>query len=80
MGHLHGAAEPGKNVSDALPSPGRAGVLWCDNHYTMSNYYLVNYQQPQGPPGDRTSREAFDSCPKPAFMKNQNWQRRQENV
>lgn len=77
---LHSAADLGKNVNDVLPSPGRAGVLWCDNHYMMSNYYFVNYQQPQGPPGDMTSREAFDSCPKPAFMKNQNWQRRQKNV
>ena len=77
---LHSAADLSKNVNDVLPSPGRAGVLWCNNHYMMSNYYFVNYQQPQGPPGDMTSREAFDSCPKPAFMKNQNWQRRQKNV
>ena len=77
---LHRTADLGKNVNDALPSPGRAGVLRCDNHCTMSNYYFVNYQQPQGPPGDTTSREAFDSCPKPTFMKNQNWQTRQKNA
>ena len=64
-------ADLGKNVNDACSNPWRAGVLRHGDHYMMSNYDS-ELSAVTDLPRDMISRRAFDSRPKPAFMKNGN--------
>lgn len=64
------AAEPGKNVNCGGWGPK------CDT--TTLRAIITCTQKSQVSLPGTWHQEVFDFCPKPAFMKNQNWQRRQE--